>query len=898
MDDLIRDYSYSLSSDVAVGVTLRLASLQGFLKRPPLRALLKDDFLKYAGSVCNAQPEYYATVQLLVDEHVDVSVQRTKFSACKSSQSGLCTWTWDEWIRFPIKIQDLTIHSKVVVKVWDVYRPKLHQCVGQCELLLLQSDGALKTGKYKLVLLQTDADSDTNKPPPESTEMERIEKMLKSYERGDVPTCDWLDQLAFREIEKLNKTEMESNKSMYLHFELPRFDFPIIYNERDSLILAPTDVMQHPLYTGALPASANVQRTQTGTLPYAPSLTHVSLQSPSTPLQSSQLTSAPAAAAQYPGYLYQDSQAASGNLPPLYPSAAPLCSNLFDPELWRDNIVEAKHRKLARSHRNGPLDRNLKPNAKIRDELNHIIKYPPTHPLSPEEKDLLWKFRFYLSRDRKALTKFLKCVVWNDPVEAKQAVDILQQNSWADIDVDDALELLGPEFENRSVRRFAVNQLQKADDEDLQLYLLQLVQALKFEGLGDAKIAATYIQGSNLAEFLIQRAAANSALGNLFYWYLKVEKSDKVHAPMYENVMRKFQDAVNEAEREVFARQDELVEKLATISKELQVSKDARLKKVERLQSIIADPKNGLAAFAPLPLPLDSRILVTGIVAEKASIFKSNLMPLRLTFTVVGGGEYPIIFKCGDDLRQDQLVIQIITLMDRLLQKERLDLRLTPYKVLATGVDQGMAQFIPSLPLATILAESNSIQSFLRKHNMDDTPAATFGISPSTMDIWVRSCAGYCVITYILGVGDRHLDNLLLTPRGCLFHVDFGYILGHDPKPFPPPMKLCKEMVEAMGGAQSIHYGRFKSYCYTAFSILRKSSGLILNLFNLMVDANIPDITMEPDKAVMKVQEKLRLDMSEEEASQYLQALINDSVSAMFPQVIETIHKWAQYWRK
>ncbi|KAH7573032.1 hypothetical protein JRO89_XS03G0054200 [Xanthoceras sorbifolium] len=48
----------------------------------------------------------------------------------------------------------------------------------------------------------------------------------------------------------------------------------------------------------------------------------------------------------------------------------------------------------------------------------------------------------------------------------------------------------------------------------------------------------------------------------------------------------------------------------------------------------------------------------------------------------------------------------------------------------------------------------------------------------------------------------RHLDNLLLRDDGRLFHVDFGYILGRDPKPFPPPMKLCKEMVEAMGGAE------------------------------------------------------------------------------------------------
>jgi phosphatidylinositol 3-kinase len=39
---------------------------------------------------------------------------------------------------------------------------------------------------------------------------------------------------------------------------------------------------------------------------------------------------------------------------------------------------------------------------------------------------------------------------------------------------------------------------------------------------------------------------------------------------------------------------------------------------------------------------------------------------------------------------------------------------------------------------------------------------------------------------------------------------------GRDPKPLPPPMKLCKEMVEAMGGAASPHYNRFKAYCCEA----------------------------------------------------------------------------------
>jgi Phosphatidylinositol 3- and 4-kinase len=44
-----------------------------------------------------------------------------------------------------------------------------------------------------------------------------------------------------------------------------------------------------------------------------------------------------------------------------------------------------------------------------------------------------------------------------------------------------------------------------------------------------------------------------------------------------------------------------------------------------------------------------------------------------------------VIFKSGDDLRQDQLVIQMISLMDGLLKRVNLDLKLKPYRILATG---------------------------------------------------------------------------------------------------------------------------------------------------------------------------------------------------------------------
>lgn len=55
-------------------------------------------------------------------------------------------------------------------------------------------------------------------------------------------------------------------------------------------------------------------------------------------------------------------------------------------------------------------------------------------------------------------------------------------------------------------------------------------------------------------------------------------------------------------------------------------------------------------------------------------------MPSKLTFLTTDNSEYIVIFKHGDDLRQDQLILQTIALMDKLLRRENLDLKLTPYR--------------------------------------------------------------------------------------------------------------------------------------------------------------------------------------------------------------------------
>jgi phosphatidylinositol 3-kinase len=197
------------------------------------------------------------------------------------------------------------------------------------------------------------------------------------------------------------------------------------------------------------------------------------------------------------------------------------------------------------------------------------------------------------------------------------------------------------------------------------------------------------------------------------------------------------------ARRDVLRRQAELVATLSARAKELRASKEGRPKKIDRLRAYIADSKHGLHNMPPLPLPLNSRISVTGIIPEKSSVFKSNLFPLLLYFQCEDGSEYPVIFKNGDDMRQDQLVIQLFSLMDRLLRKENLDLRLSCYDVLATGSLEGMAQFVPSKTIAAIVSEHGTLLNYLRVHFPDEGSVGTYGVMPSVIDTFVRSCGVY-----------------------------------------------------------------------------------------------------------------------------------------------------------
>eukprot|EP00835_Amoeboradix_gromovi_P001289 NODE_56_length_25944_cov_0.235287.p3 type:complete len:769 gc:universal NODE_56_length_25944_cov_0.235287:19390-21696(+) len=569
----------------------------------------------------------------------------------------------------------------------------------------------------------------------------------------------------------------------------------------------------------------------------------------------------------------------------------------YDPQVHLLNIIEEKHRRLIRDTRSGYVDIELKPSLQTRDEINRIIAMSCTSKLSSDERDLIWTFRYYLSKSSKACTRFIASVYWNDVFERAEAIKLLSK--WDEISIEDSLELLS-EHSDEYIRQFATNRILKCTNREIELYLIQLVQAVKYETIGYSDRFSIRLMTSEMDLEILSTSPLLDCLFNKcinidliipFYWHIRCESELVKHGLLFSLIQQYYFKLLKQEYKDVIRRQSDLVKYLNTLSGSLKLSKEPRLRKIEWLQEALADPKNGLNVFPPMTWLLQPSLTVIGILPTKTNLFKSALQPLLLTFTC-DDGLYTCIFKTGDDMRQDQLCLQLIELMDQFMLKDNLDLKIKTYKVISVGEKVGFAEFIDSKPLSVILDEHHGV---LFPYLLGENESS---ISSDVMDTYLRSSAGYCVMTFILGVGDRHLDNVLLTKQGKLFHVDYAYILGLDPKPYPPYMKICKEMVELMGGLQHPNYSKFKQYCFTAYSILRKHSKSIIQLLMLMKEANMPSIQQDPDTSINKLLDKFRLDLNEKEAIEYFDQLITESATALFPQVLETIHRFAQYWRR
>ena len=237
--------------------------------------------------------------------------------------------------------------------------------------------------------------------------------------------------------------------------------------------------------------------------------------------------------------------------------------------------------------------------------------------------------------------------------------------------------------------------------------------------------------------------------------------------------------------------------------------------------------------------------------------------------------ESRLIVKNGDDVRQDQLMLQIIRVMDNCLKRVGLDLKLTSYGVLATAPQAGLLEYIQTSDgsLSTsveMLNEKSNIMNYLIE-NQPDPDNNPIPVKEAALENFCKSSAGYAVITYLLGVGDRHLGNVMMLPDGRFCHIDFGWIFGDDPKKkfvAPPPFRITAAMVDAMGGPDGKHFRDFCKYSCQAYRVLRKNVVLIMSLLRLMQDAGIEALESGADLKFRFVEDRFMLRLTDDDEAE------------------------------
>nr|CAD7257042.1 unnamed protein product [Timema shepardi] len=465
------------------------------------------------------------------------------------------------------------------------------------------------------------------------------------------------------------------------------------------------------------------------------------------------------------------------------------------------------------------------------EQLLSMQEKDPLHELHEQERKTIWSMRYdCLERIPNLLPKLLDCVEWNDHREVSEVTALLQK--WPRLPVEKALELLDYAYADHFVRSFAVRCLQDARSE------MQVASVSVRFGL----ILEAYCRGS-------------------------------------------------QEHMKGLAKQVTCLEKLKTAGEMVRTRKD-KDKARSFLQEHLEE-KHIEESFFKMLNPLNPSFRCKSVRTEKCRVMDSKMRPLWIVFENDDpyGDDIFIIFKNGDDLRQDMLTLQMIRIMDKLWKNEGLDLKMNPYGCISTEHRVGLIEVVLNAETianiqkekgmfsATSAFRKGSLLAWLKESNKTDAELN------KAIEDFTLSCAGYSVATYVLGVADRHSDNIMVKRTGQLFHIDFGHILGHFKEKFGfrrerVPFVLTHDFVHVINKGQTrkeaIEFQLFQERCEQAFIILRKHGSLILSLFAMMISTGLPELSSEKDLNYLR--DTLVLEMSQEDALTHFRSKFDEAL--------------------
>ena len=220
-----------------------------------------------------------------------------------------------------------------------------------------------------------------------------------------------------------------------------------------------------------------------------------------------------------------------------------------------------------------------------------------------------------------------------------------------------------------------------------------------------------------------------------------------------------------------------------------------------------------------LPWKPSSRIV--GIDGASMHRLNTSSRPIFLTCWTEKNKRLEFILK-GEDVRSDRLAMTIGYWINTFAQAH-----VQIYDVFPLSQNVGIVTMIPDAStLYDVKHRKNiSLLNFILQNNLQ------VHIHKIRQRI-VSSVAGASLLAFTMGLGDRHLDNILVTKSGLLVHVDFGYILGDDPKLAYTHMRLTEDMIDAMGGRHSQTFAHFQRVAQKAYEALRPHTSFWYHLLS------------------------------------------------------------------
>ncbi|XP_057348014.1 phosphatidylinositol 3-kinase C2 domain-containing subunit gamma isoform X2 [Manis pentadactyla] len=549
--------------------------------------------------------------------------------------------------------------------------------------------------------------------------------------------------------------------------------------------------------------------------------------------------------------------------------------------------IEWEHMKLDSEENRSNLEKPPK------ECLKHIARLSQKHSpllLSEEKRRYLWFYRFYCNNENCSLPLVLGSAPGWDERTVSEMHTILRR--WKFSHPLEALGLLTSSFPDQEMRKVAVQQLDNLSNDELLEYLPQLVQAVKFE----------WNLESPLVQLLLHRSLQSIQIAHRLYWLLKDAQNEAYFKSWYQKLLAALQFCTGKALSDEFSKEKKLIEILEDIGEKVKSASDPQRQEV--LMKEIGRLEEFFQHINTCHLPVNPALCIKGIDRKACSYFTSNALPLKITFINANpmGKNISVIFKAGDDLRQDMFVLQIIQVMDNIWLQEGLDMQMIIYACLSTGKGQGLVQMVPdAVTLGKVHRHSgligplreNTIKKWFSEHNhlKEDYEKA--------LRNFFYSCAGWCVVTFILGVCDRHNDNIMLTKSGHMFHIDYGKFLGHaqtfggikrDRAPFIFTSEMENFITE--GGKNPQHFQDFVELCCRAYNIVRKHSRLLLNLLEMMLHAGLPELSGIQD--LKYVYNNLRPQDTDLEATSHFTKKIKESLECFPVKLNNLIHTLAQ----